>query len=372
MPRSIIQLVPRITSEPNGVADYASTLAEALENIAEIRSVFLSGNPASYPACKFDSGNISWLQQQRPMTLVALLEELFDKNSPEALLLHFSGYGYEKRGVPVWLLKGLRIFKHRRPRAPILTIFHELYANGWPWRSSFWLSTTQQYIARKILDLSAEVITPTTPYRKQLLQWKNDARVVCAPVFSNVGEAGAGMPPSRRPATAVVFGLTGADDQIFRLYRAHLERIVSIMKIERIVNIGPREHAQLTVFASVPVTSTGVLPSLALSNVLMRARIGFVSYPFNVLGKSGVFAAYAAHGTLPIVFAKTKTEAQEGLEVNRHFLDGKLLQSGVDLETLALMQGRLSAWYESHSVRQQARMIDECLKRMASNSHAHP
>jgi hypothetical protein len=30
-----------------------------------------------------------------------------------AVVLHFSGYGYQKRGVPLWLVEGLRFWARR-------------------------------------------------------------------------------------------------------------------------------------------------------------------------------------------------------------------------------------------------------------------
>jgi hypothetical protein len=43
---TLIQVVPRRTAEPNGVADYALALARALRAYRSTNSVFLSGTPS--------------------------------------------------------------------------------------------------------------------------------------------------------------------------------------------------------------------------------------------------------------------------------------------------------------------------------------
>jgi hypothetical protein len=85
--------------------------------------------------------------------------------------------------------------------------------------------------------------------------------------------------------------------------------------------------------------------------LLQRARFGFVAYPLDFIGKSGVFAAYAAHGVVPIVPAD-KQGASDGLQPARHFLDGLRLGNGA--EDLASIQRKLFRWYTSHSVKVQA------------------
>ena len=107
-----------------------------------------------------------------------------------AVVLHFSGYGYQKRGVPLWLVERLRFWARRARTCRLLPFFHELYASGRPWQSSFWLSPLQKHIARSILNLSSLAITPTDLYRKRLSRFRKDSaiKITTMPVFSNVGE----------------------------------------------------------------------------------------------------------------------------------------------------------------------------------------
>src|SRR5262249_21374532 len=65
----------------------------------------------------------------------------------------------------------------------------------------------------------------------------------------------------------------------------------------------------------------------AVSELLERTRFGFIAYPLDFIGKSSVFAAYSAHGVVPIVLSD-KHGAFDGLQPVRHFLDGLRLGTG--------------------------------------------
>ena len=358
---SLIQVVPRCVTEPNGVANYALALARALRAHG-INTIFLSCTP-SVAEAQGEWKSIS-LPKRQAQCLVDTIRSLASETEVAAVLLHFSGYGYEKRGVPVWLVQGLRVWRRQTRRAPLLTIFHELYATGRPWQSSYWLSPVQKLIACSILNMSSEVITPTTLFRRRLLYWNGDAHVTCAPVFSNIGEPGCGLPPGARGATAVVFGLAGVETRMFGLYRSEVERVVRTLEIKELIDVGPRNVPVPDTLAGVPLISKGNLPQHEVSELLQQARFGFVVYPLDVLGKSGAFAAYAAHGAVPVVFPDRRGSF-EGLEAGEHFLDGLRLQAGISTDLLALIQRQLFAWYKSHSLQAQACFIQKVVWRDA-------
>src|SRR5262245_419322 len=144
---TLIQLVPRRSAEPNGVADYALALAGALRTLG-IKSVFLSGTPAAQVTSVHDEWNTTSIPKRQAHSLADTLLSLLTKTQASAVLLHFSGYGYQKRGIPLWLVQGLRNWSRRASGISLVTIFHELYATGRPWQSSFWLSPMQISIAR--------------------------------------------------------------------------------------------------------------------------------------------------------------------------------------------------------------------------------
>jgi hypothetical protein len=356
---TLIQVVARgEAAEPDGITNHALALARALRDYGSVNTVFLSGTPSAHTTKAEDDWRTVCVPTRQAQTLANTIQSLSAEIHARGVILHFSGYGYQKRGVPLWLVQGLRLWNRRAGRVPLLTIFHELCATGWPWQSAFWVSPLQKQIARSILRLSSAAITPTDRHRKHLSEWKDGRpiEITTMPVFSNVGEPGCGSAPHTRRAAAVVFGLAGVEDRVFGIYRQDMERAIAALRIEKILDVGPRFSSVPHTLAGVPVISKGVLTHGAVSELLQRVRFGFIAYPLDFIGKSGVFAAYAAHGVVPIVFSD-KPGAFDGLQPARHFLDGLRLGTAAGARDLALIQRKLFTWYASHSVKVQADFI---------------
>ena len=334
---TLIQVVPRRGLEPSGVADYALALARQLRSCNGLSSVFLSTSPPAQAMPIQDEWKTVSLPGRQAQCIADTIRSLAAGQKASAVLLHFSGYGYQKRGVPLWLVQGLRLLNPHASHLPLVTIFHELYASGRPWQSSFWLSPLQKQIARSILNLSSAAITPTELYSKRLAALRDDTatKITAMPVFSNMGEPGRGPAPYARGASAIVFGLAGVEDRLFGLYRSDIERIISALGIEKIFDIGPRLFPMpQKALAGAAIISKGVLPQRTVSELLQNARFGFVAYPLDFIGKSGVFAAYASHGVVPIVLSE-KQGIYDGLQPSRHFLDGLRFGTSVDADDLA-------------------------------------
>ena len=128
-----------------------------------------------------------WSQLQNPQV---------DGVDPIVLIVHYSGYGYESRGLCGWLLRELRLARvHIGLRLRVVVMFHELYASGPPWRSAFWLQGRQATIAADLAALGDVAITNTEFHARWLEQQLGQRRRVDVwPVFSNVGEPDAPAP----------------------------------------------------------------------------------------------------------------------------------------------------------------------------------
>lgn len=272
--------------------------------------------------------------------------------SGDMLLLHYSNYGYQKRGVPTWVPERIRTLREQFKVVGV--VFHELYAFGPPWRSAFWLSLMQQRIARDMLHEADFWHTN----REAAAQWlRKSSRAAVAPhrvlpVFSNIGEP----PPAEgeREPSLVVFGAASSrartyawkDGEIHRFARRHGLRIHDI---GRPLPDGPMAQR----LAEEGVVVRGMLSEAEVSQAMLTARFGVVEYPPVDTCKSGIFAAYAAHGLCPILLWRDYTR-HDGLEAGVNYAGGfdAFAKMGEgDLSAHAARIGRAARqWYEPHRV----------------------
>jgi hypothetical protein len=231
-------------------------------------------------------------------------------------------------------------------------VFHELYAFGPPWRSEFWLSGVQKRIARDLL-LEADFWHTN---RNAAAQWLVKSsqpkppvphRVV--PVFSNVGE-----PPAidtQREPVLVVFGSTAIRVKSYAWNNGEIYDFARRQGL-RIHDIGsPLPDSPLSRrMAQEGVVMHGMLPAERVSAALSSARFGVVEYPPTYTSKSGIFAAYAAHGTCPILLWRDY-DVHDGLLPGVNYVAGFGGLEAGDAAAQAARIGRAARlWYEPHCV----------------------
>lgn len=272
-----------------------------------------------------------------------------------SVVLHYSGYGYGQRGLCFWLLDQLRSLRARhRSALQLVVVFHELYASGPPWRSAFWLTPAQAWLAAR-LARAADALWTNSEHHAQWLRQKVPAKVPLQmrPVFSNVGE------PDRLPAwtdrlpQAVVFGSASTRQRAFDALHSH-EGLLRRFGVEAIVEVGPGA-ASTRGTATLQHHHLGRLDTEALGRLLFASQVGLLDYPSTLLGKSGVLAAYAAHGCA-VLNTRPCGPGADGLEAGRDYLTLQTLAASdsARLETLSVS---LSTWYADHRLVQQARKL---------------
>ena len=286
----LVQITPNFPPIICGVGDYAAQMAAAFENLGAQLATVVANEPPI-----LERG-----QSLRDARSAHTLAEALRDTGARAVIVHFSGYGYAPYGLCDWLVDGLRFWKESRPDRRIVTLFHEVYATGPIWRRSFWTSRPQQRIARDMARMSDRCFVSSTVGAAQLS--KIGAPGICEvlPVFSNVGEPTEVAPLLDRPSQAVVFGGRGQRRQVYEALERRprqTEKLLSDLKIDRILDIGPDLKLAARI-AGRPVEALGVLPADRVSETLLASRLGLIDYPSNRLTKSGIFAAYLAHGVL--------------------------------------------------------------------------
>lgn len=296
-PGAILQIVPRASRGRDGVGDYARTLAASLERHHDLETTFLSAVTTTRGVhLVFPNGAGPGDQRIDHYT---------------AIVLHYVNYGYGWRGTPLWLPPVLRRLQ-RAGGARLVTIFHELWASG-SWRqSAFWLRPLQVRTARKIAGMSDVSVLSSEVFRQPLESLRSGTRIIVHPVISGFCE------PVLSPAAIAGrdthrWVICGGTELIERSLRSFLPVAGSI----------PEPFAPRELFVIGGSDNSGVRQTLdaekkirthyhpevdatIASEILANCTFGWMDYfhhpdvPLPVILKSSAFAAYCAHGVIPV------------------------------------------------------------------------
>ncbi len=295
-------------------------------------------------------------------SLAARIDACIGEPGPErcSVVLHFSGYGYAKRGVCFWLLDELQALRAARPHTLRLTVvFHELFASGPPWRSAFWVSGFQRRIATMLAQRADAVWTNTQRHANWLRhEIRGGVSLHQRAVFSNVGEPHSVSPPSDRAARAVVFGLSSTRQRVFEALQGH-EAALQRLGVQELVEVGSGVAAKGKPLG-LPSRHLGRLEQAELGALLQSSRFALVDYPADCLAKSGVFAAYAAHGCVVIDTSPPGPDC-DGLVGGRDYFSLQTLaveaESVLEANTLELAAAGAHRWYSEHRLDLQATQL---------------
>ncbi|MDJ0703822.1 MAG: hypothetical protein QNJ46_11125 [Leptolyngbyaceae cyanobacterium MO_188.B28] len=352
----IYSIVPRLPPAIDGVGDYALNLARQLRQDFHLETHFIVSDPARSGAPHLQGCPVSQVTVQSSNQLHSLL--LSDGASVvTTVLLHYVGYGYAKRGCPLWLVDGLQRWRSEDNNCKLVTMFHEIYAFGPPWTSSFWLSPVQRVLAARLVKMSNGCITSKTLYAKIIRKLSDGQQnqISTLPVFSNVGEVDQVPSLAKRSPRLVIFG--GRQSR-FRVYRHSLQQLKGVcqfLRIKEILDIGPPIDQALSLINGVPIMRMGCLSTSAIQEVLQDSIVGFFDYPTDFLAKSTIFAAYCSYGLLPVSANALTSQAEDGIEAGKHYwtLEHRADDWDLDREGQAIAN-HAHAWYQTHTLSIQA------------------
>ena len=239
----------------------------------------------------------------------------------DTAVLHYVGYGFQPKGIPTWLPGAIAQWKRNGPKRRLVTMFHEMYARSSPLRSPFWVAPLARKIIRQLVSMSDSWVTSCERYFKQLTGEfaAQQALGRILPIGSNILPIGH-RPVSRNCADAedgfrfVVFGLPRtrlwALERHWRLLRALHETgaLKSITLLGRPHDSGDDrvwEKLRRLVGAEGKWNLRFDLSVDDISRELLVHDFGLLANEPDTLTKSGVFAAFATHGVVPIVSQRT-------------------------------------------------------------------
>ncbi len=270
-------------------------------------------------------------------------------------LLQYSGYGFQKRGAPTWLIPRMRTYK--QSAASIGIFFHELYAFGPPWHSEFWLSPWQRRIVAQLAEIADYWVTNRESSAEWIRARTGTRPHVVLPVFSNVGEAAEIQ--ARPEGDIVVFGSSTVRARVYRQHGRALNNWAASRGLT-IHDVGPDlppDTLRLGGLESSRLIIHGRLDEPAVVDVMRKAGYGVVAYGAHELAKSGIFAAYCAYGLCPIVLSDNRVGDADGLEEGVHYVAGFRSPDELPSNHAANIGQSAWHWYRPHRIEMHARAV---------------
>ncbi len=336
MTRRLLQIVPHGVAPADGVGAFAQALGATLSSQHGVDVSELVGADLAPDA----------------EALRAALSAASRRGEPLSVLLHYVGYGYAAAGDPRWLVAGLEDWRSHESRGRLVTLFHEVFASGPPWSRSFWSAPTQKALARRLATLSDGRATTLHLYRGLLDSLAPGHPTAVVPMASSLGEPELLPSWEQREAFLIVLGGAGNRERVYREQRA-LATACAALGLETIADVGPSVPEEVTARSPVPVERLGILPAAEISARLLRARAGALAYQPAFLPKSTVFAAYCAHGVIPVCL-HPPAPVPADLDAAPWWPDSGAADPGQ-------VSREAHAWYQDHSLRQQAMRYHQVL-----------
>jgi hypothetical protein len=349
----VVQIVPSNLPGHCGLGDYAYHLACELRDTWNIETnlVVLSEEfPefeayrafAVYPAPVHDADGI------RDALLRASVK---DGGDPCPVLLHASGYSYDRSGAPEALAEGLARAKAVAPSLMLATMFHELHESIPVYRRSYWtIGARQRRVLAATMALTGVGLTNCIAHREVLRRWNRSGReIAVCPVFSNLGESELFLPFEPRHPRMMVLGQPRSRSNAYGRFAAGLARAVKMLGVEQVYDVGSPVENRPKEIAGCPVTELGWQPAGEIGRLLSQSRFGFVAYEPEGQAKSGIMAAICAHGVVPVLAGKRSAIA-DGLICDVNCWSS---QSGGPLSLGQAERVGLGAhaWYRGHTLK---------------------
>ena len=363
-PRTVLQIVPHLPGTFDGVGDYALNLARALSVDHGITTTFLVAGETSVTS-KDGYAVISGLSRDASGELAQKCEHV---------ILHYANYGYQARGVPFSLRTFTRQLRSQL-RGRWVTVFHELYASGPPWKSAFWLRPLQVGIARDIIDASTACVVSNTPIEEAIHAYDPDKKVYLAPVMSTFGEPELNNFDASPKRWAICGGTSLIARSVQLFEQLHL-LIPDAFAPEHLDVVGGREEISTRATLdrlshSRAGLSCHYYPEVSAelaSEILRQASFGWIDYfgvgkmwPSMVL-KSTAFAAFCAHGIVPILSHREEPIAIKGDAMPGPYYITPGAIHFPPPERLRAIQQAIYTWHHAHGdSRQLARVYAEAL-----------
>jgi hypothetical protein len=356
----VLQIVPRVSDNPDGVTDYALNLATNLLGEYRLTTVFAVAEP-------------SQISEKEGFKIASMAEGGVRRDKSARVILHYVNYGYQKRGLPFSSLPVWRALR-QSCRGRFLVIFHELFASGPPWKSEFWLQPLQKKIARDVARLADGMLVSSESMQQMLEQLAPGLDVVVHPVPSAFGEPtldGAQL-CERDNHRWLICGGTQVIERSLRSFVRITGKIPANISPRKLVVLGGMENQSvreiLTSMTDINCEYYPAVSSDVASQILSSCAFGWLDYftagrvNSDLLLKSSSFANMCAHAVVCVT-----PDASAAISLEGDALPGPFLITLADANVPSESQRpeiarRIHGWYHRHaSVATLSRLVAEQL-----------
>jgi hypothetical protein len=356
-PAKIIMIVPQLPSVIDGVGDYSLTLAKQLYCYAGLKTTFIVADPDWHGGSTIEGFSVHVLTVRSAAALTKTLALLADFST--LVLLQFSGYGYARHALCDWLVTALRQWKAQQSNARLLIMFHELFVQPGHWFSkNFWIHQLQKKIVADLVILSDGLMTNADVHVSGLKALGPCPKILKLPIPSNISEPQLVSLMRDRLNQLVLFGQAGTRRRAYQNMFHSLKLICEQLNITTIVDIGTPIALEFQQIGAARIVQMGELSETRISQILAESKVAFLDYgDSRHLAKSGVFAAYCAHGVVPIV-AQASPMVLDDLRLGVNYLAFDIARDRLcDFTSLQDVADAAHEWYFTHDLRIQTQAV---------------
>ena len=274
------------------------------------------------------------------------------------VILHYVNYGYQARGIPFGLVPIMTNLR-QTCRGRVLTIFHELYASGAPWKSAFWLQPVQKRIARTLAQLSEVCVVSSEAMLRDLRRLTSNAKGMVHPVLSNFGEPdlSPGQFLQRDPHHWTICGGTALIERSLKSFRKIMNRIPEGMAPRQLSVFGGNDNSAIRSLLECGI-QTDYRPRIDpadASSILSASSFLWLDYfdrpdvPMEFVLKSTAFAAACAHGVVPIFPQRSSEISIEGDRLPGPFFINADSSELPAMDVRPNLAEQFYGWYQRHA-----------------------
>ena len=217
----------------------------------------------------------------------------------ENVILQMSGYGFQEKGIPFWLVRQVKEIKKLTSSFGIY--FHEISINykiSKP--QSIIIMLLQKYINICLLRYCNYFITSNSVYEKWLKKNSSNIKNYLAPTISNINLS---LKNIRKDKSIVI--IFGTSSTRINIYQNHFDTLKKWISENNLIlcDVGPKikdKKINNLIKSDPNIKIYGKLSSKSIQNLFSKAYLGIFSLPDNLINKSGTFATYCKFKICPI------------------------------------------------------------------------